>query len=102
MATTYWYPGKSLPLYLKGGLGYIYTSIGDCTTIFRRITFAFQVGTGHDLKITQMAITFYANWIKGSAARSSSMATPSQMSVPSLLQIGAAFWLLPAAPAAFG
>ena len=66
MATTFLYPGKSLPLYLKGGLGYMHTSISDDFDDVSSSHFAFQLGTGYDLKIAKgSAITFYFNWIKG-------------------------------------
>ena len=48
MGTTYWYPGKSLPLYVKGGLGYMWTSISDDFDDVTSNHFAFQVGTGYE------------------------------------------------------
>ena len=62
MATTAVYPGKSLPLYVKGGLGYMYTSANDDFDDLTSNHFAFQLGTGVDLKIARgSAITLYFN-----------------------------------------
>ena len=94
MATTYVYPGKSLPLYVKGGLGYMHTAASDDFDDISSSHFAFQLGTGYDLKIGKgTAITFYFNWIKGLSGsldfNGSSIADVS----PSIMQLGAAFSL---------
>ena len=94
MATTAVYPGKSLPLYLKGGLGYMFTDISDDFDAVTSNHFAFQLGTGVDLKIGRgSAITFYFNWIKGlSGALQFEGSTLGDVS-PSIMQVGAAFSL---------
>jgi len=94
MATTYVYPGKSLPLYLKGGLGYMHTSISDDFDDVSSSHFAFQLGTGYDLKIaTGSAITFYFNWIKGISGSLELNGDHLGDVSPSIMQLGAAFSL---------
>ena len=94
MATTYWYPGKSLPLYVKGGLGYMYTTANDDFDDISSNHFAFQLGTGYDLKIAKgSAITFYANWIKGFSGSLKFDGDAIGDVSPTILQLGAAFSL---------
>jgi hypothetical protein len=94
MATTYWYPGKSLPLFVKGGLGWMHTSISDDFDDLSSSHFAFQVGTGYDLKIAKgSAITFYGNWIKGLSGSLKFDGDDIADVSPSIIQLGAAFSL---------
>lgn len=94
MATTYWYPGKSLPLFLKGGLGYMWTKINDDFDDVSSSHFGFQVGAGYDVKIGKgSAITFYGNWIKGLSGSLKLNGEDIGNVSPTVIQVGAAFSL---------
>lgn len=94
MATSYFYPGSSLPLFLKGGLGYMHTSISDDVDDLSSGHFAIQLGAGYDLKIAKgSAITFYFNWIKGISGSLEFDGDHVGDVSPSIIQLGGAFSL---------
>lgn len=94
MATTYLYPSKSLSLFIKGGLGYMYTSISDDFNDISSSHFAIQFGTGYDIRIAKgSAISIYFNWIKGFSGAIDVNGFEAGDVSPSILQLGAAFSL---------
>lgn len=66
MGTIAVYPAKSAAFYLKGGAGYMLTSVSDDFDDIQSSHFGLQFGAGYDLKVgSGSALTIYANWVQG-------------------------------------
>ena len=94
MGTAYYYPGKTTPLYVKGGVGYMSTSGNDGFSEYSSNHFAFQVGAGYDFKVgSNKAITVVANWIQGLSGSLNIDNVEFGNASPRIIQLGAAFSL---------
>lgn len=94
MGTASVYPGQSLPLFVKGGLGYMSTSGTDGFSDYSSNHFAFQVGAGYDIKVgSNKAITLVANWIQGLSGSLDIDNIEVGNASPRIIQVGAAFSL---------
>ncbi|MCU0621664.1 MAG: outer membrane beta-barrel protein [Gemmatimonadales bacterium] len=69
MAVAYFYPVSTLPLFVKGGAGGMYTVRSDAPRDVTSSHFAFQLGAGYDLEIgSDVAVTFTATYLQGLSA----------------------------------
>lgn len=94
MGTVTYYPGKNLPLFVKGGAGYMMTSGTDGFDDYRSSHFAFQFGAGYDIKVgSNKAITIVGNWIQGLSSGWSISGIEFGNASPRIIQLGAAFSL---------
>lgn len=93
MGTATWYPSRDLPLFLKGGAGYLITlAFEPSTDELESMHFAIQAGLGYDIPVGRnQAVTLTANWIQGfSSARSYGDIRVDDVS-PLLIQLGVGF-----------
>jgi len=69
MGVAYYYPVSSLPLFMKGGAGYLYTVQSQQPRDLTSSHFAIQLGAGYDILIgTDVAVTLTAAYLQGFAA----------------------------------
>lgn len=94
MGTVTLYPAQSAAFYMKGGLGYMFTSGDAGFDDLWSNHFGFQFGAGYDLKVGRAsALTLYANWIQGiSGALELNGFNVADVS-PRIIQVGLAFSL---------
>jgi opacity protein-like surface antigen len=94
MGTVTYYPGEKLPLFVKGGAGYMTTSGTDGFDDYGSNHFAFQVGAGYDIKVgSNKAITVVANLIQGLGGSFDVSGVEFGDASPRIIQVGAAFSL---------
>ncbi|MCU0621665.1 MAG: porin family protein [Gemmatimonadales bacterium] len=95
MGTVSWYPVRTLPVFVKGGAGYLYTFASEAISV--EITsghLAVQAGLGYDIHLgDHTALTVVANWIKGFEGNLQIKGTTIDRVSPQLLQLGVAFSL---------
>lgn len=69
MGVAWFYPASSLPLFVKGGAGYLYTVQNQKPNDLTSSHFAFQLGAGYDILIgSDVAVTLTATYLQGFAA----------------------------------
>jgi hypothetical protein len=94
MGTVTLYPAKSAAFFVKGGLGYMFTSGDDGFDELSSSHFGLQFGAGYDLKIGRgSALTLYGNWIQGLSGSLELNSLDIGNVSPSIIQVGLGFSL---------